>query len=111
MWPTTVDHEARTLAEADLYCKESTVGNYTNWRLPTEQDMSDLISRRYKAPAIQIKFKNYLVWTQKHSMFEGDPSYVDRYNIHDAKSVRTGSDTEAGRPESYVLCTRDPARR
>lgn len=42
MWQSKRSHTIKTLAEAQLYVKDLNLGGYTDWRLPTVNELYDL---------------------------------------------------------------------
>ena len=57
MWQQQDDGTTRNLASAEATCEALTLGGYSDWRLPTVQELNSLLDRGHSAPAInQIAF-------------------------------------------------------
>ena len=56
------DSEAKTIVEnwqgAIDYCESSTLGGYTDWRLPNIRELKSIVDRRRYNPAIYSIFEN-----------------------------------------------------
>ena len=97
MWPLLTTHIASSEAAAANYCRDLTLGGYHDWRLPTEQDVTDLETRRYKAPKNRVDVREFYVWLDTSA----DPkNLLDKWSF-DLASAQS----EANRPVA-ALCLR-----
>jgi|SRR5579859_5841404 len=54
-WQTDDDGIRRKLTEAEKYCAKLRLADYTDWRLPTEEELLTLVDRKRYSPAINIE--------------------------------------------------------
>jgi len=59
-WQDNIDAKTvtKTWKEAIEYCKALKLGDYTNWRLPSINELKSIINRKYINPTISKSFKN-----------------------------------------------------
>ncbi|MGE4319523.1 MAG: DUF1566 domain-containing protein [Deferribacterales bacterium] len=100
MWQddTAVTTTTMTWAAAISACEDSTLGGYTDWRLPNIRELSSITDRSVSHPAISSVFSNMVdsifwsstavyntasVWSTIFSY-----GYIGYYNITDSRYVR-----------------------
>jgi hypothetical protein len=107
MWQRQDDGVARTWDAATSYCTGLTLATFTDWRLPSEQELKTLVDygQPYSGPAIDTTVfpgtnaANY--WSSTTNSWGGDyawfvffgtdgSGYTGRYRSYYARCVRSG---------------------
>lgn len=57
MWDKNGSDKEMTFADAEKYCKELTLGGFTDWRMPTRPELLTLVDDTKYNPAIKDGFK------------------------------------------------------
>ncbi|MBR6496699.1 MAG: M20/M25/M40 family metallo-hydrolase, partial [Methanomicrobium sp.] len=94
-WQEKISTETYTFEEAENYCGESVYGGYSDWRVPSPQELLTIVDSSRFNPATNSIFtdmpddKEIYLWTSKESRYfvvaEGLYSYYgnneNRYNV------------------------------
>ncbi len=79
---TNEDGEAMTFEDAVEYCENLELGGFTDWRLPSRNELLSIVKYDVKSPAIDHGFfsdtQSYGFWTS--TTFLTPTSVVDKYN-------------------------------
>ena len=70
MWQDDTSSDFKDWNYASSYCSGLSLGGYTNWRLPSRNELSELIDFSKTNPAIDSKFVNTIsdyYWTDTNS--------------------------------------------
>ena len=104
MWQQEIP-EKMTWDEAVSYCEKLNLGGYTNWRLPTIQELKTLVDYTSYIPAINITYfpntASSFYWsstihayntnyTWGVSFHYGDDHYYGKNNSYYIRAVREG---------------------
>ncbi|MDC0933226.1 DUF1566 domain-containing protein [Arcobacteraceae bacterium] len=107
-----VSHTKLTLENSILYCKNLKLGEFTNWRLPTYEELLSIGNYEVYKPTINESFKNNAsghfwsiiykrvaygkAWTPKNDFYVKRIYFSDGYSYD---NDRTG--------KAYIRCTRE----
>jgi hypothetical protein len=98
----TTKNIAKNYAEAEHYCKELTLNNHDNWRLPTITELEMLIDENRVNPAINSAFKNTandFYWSSTSGV--GDADYARSVNFYVGYQSFSRKDEKI-----YIRCVR-----
>ena len=71
MWQKEGSSETMVHSSAEKYCKDSNVGGYKDWRLPTVEELFSLVDYTKKDPAINELFKCNSNWYWTSTIYAG----------------------------------------
>lgn len=103
MWQDDVDVKTikKGLADAKNYCYKLTLGNFTNWRLPSIEEL-EMIADITRSPAINKEFKNvkldYYISASPRLSDIDTIFYMDFNQGHKYEASRRG--------KGYIRCVR-----
>ena len=89
--------------EAINYCETLTLGTYTDWRLPNQNELRSIVDRSKVNPSIDTAFKNVVIgWYWSSSTLAARKD--EAWNVY----FRYGNDSMNNKPTSlHVRCVRD----
>lgn len=68
LWQIKDDGQKRRYSEAKSYCDDLVIGSYSNWRLPSVQDLKSILNYTSSNPATNKKIflntKSFAYWTE-----------------------------------------------
>jgi len=100
IWQDSSYIASKNWSGAKSYCKNLSLGGYSNWRLPNIDELISIVDTSRKSPAIKKIFhhtKSGYYWSS--SVYKGDSSkawYLGFYNGLGNYSYKSN--------ENYVLC-------
>ena len=103
MWQDNIEAQNIKREGIDNYCKNLTIGDYNNWRLPNKEELLSIVNYNKYTPAI------YNIFEQVKSDFYWS-STIDIHNINSLWVVNfdDGSTTSYSRKsKNYVRCVRN----
>ena len=106
MWEDTTHSEETkvTFMEAKSYCRDLKLGRYSDWRLPTLQELLSIVNyKRYK-PAIINGFSH----VNRDTLYWSKTPYIKESDEYWGVNFKDGSSSNAAiNYDRYVRCVRD----
>ena len=106
MWEDTIHTEDTKVnyTQAISYCKELKLGEFTDWRVPTLQELFSIVDyKRYK-PAILKEFRHY----NKDTLYWSSTPYVKESDEYWGINFKDGASSNAAiNYDRYIRCVRE----
>jgi len=95
MWQKEGSSDSMNHSDAEKYCKDSEIGDHSDWRLPTVEELLTLIDYKKNDPAIDPVFKAKSAYYWTSTPYAGGSGYawvVGFFNGYTNWYLRDGDD-------------------